>query len=77
MSYHDAWQAYADWIDSTDADYLRHEGIVDGDLWYCPKCEQNTFIYEDAIEGSTKIIRGCQRCDHQIIVEDGDQTGIF
>ena len=39
MSYHDAWQAYGDWIDSTDADYLKHEGIQDGDIWDCPECE--------------------------------------
>ena len=76
MSYTDAWQAEADWLDSTDADYLRHEGIKDGDIWDCPQCEMPTFIEEEAIEGSTKILRGCQRCDHQIIVEDGDETGI-
>ena len=72
MSYHDAWQAYRDWLDSTDAVYLKHEGIVEGDIWYCPKCERDTFIYEEPIEGSTKIIRGCQRCDHQQICNPDD-----
>ena len=84
MSYHDAWQAYGDWIDSTDADYLKHEGIQDGDIWDCPECEMPTFIYEEAIEGSNNIIegssnniiRGCQRCDHQIVCQNGDDTGI-
>lgn len=77
MSYTDAWQAEADWLDSTDAVYLKHEGIRDGDIWDCPKCEMATFIWEEPIEGSMKITRGCDRCGHTEIVEDGDETGIF
>ena len=44
MSYTDAWQAYRDWLDNTDAVYLKHQGIKDGDLWECLKCEEPTFI---------------------------------
>ena len=72
MSYHDAWQAEADWFDSTDADTLFDMHLLRTAPEYCPECKCNQIVYDDPIEGSTDIMRECRR-GHQWRVKKEDQ----
>lgn len=73
MSYEDPTHAYQDWFDSTDADALFEMGLLHTSPEYCPNCECNQVVYYDVIEGSTDIMRECDRCNHQWRVKKEDQ----
>lgn len=73
MGYDDAFEAYADWIDNTDADTLFDMHLLHTAPEYCPKCECNQVVYDDVIEGSCDIMRECDKCNHQWRVKKEDQ----
>ena len=73
MSYHDAWQAEADWRSSTDADTLFDMHLLPVAPEYCPKCDCNQVVYDDPIKDSTDIMRECDCCGHQWRVKQADQ----
>ena len=73
MSYTDAWQAEADWRDNTDATTLFEMGLLPDPGEYCPECEMPRPVCEDAIEGSTDILRICDSCEHEWRVSKKDQ----